>query len=104
MLCCGLESLHLRCFVLFFFLLTLLPPAGHGYQSGSGENSDREVELSLQEDSAPFIHCVTAHKRWHNKGFGIKQPSLLPLIQLPASVHNSKKPVQDVEQNSAGPL
>lgn len=57
---------------MFLSLLTPFSPAGHGYQIGSGENQDREVELSLQEDSVLFIHCVTAHKRWHNKGFGIK--------------------------------
>lgn len=68
-----MEGSFLPCAVFYlYFPLTLSPPPGDAYRSGSGENRDRKVELSPQEDWLLFMRCVTAHKRWHNKGFSIK--------------------------------
>lgn len=39
---------------------------------GSKDTKYKEGNLSLREDPVLFIYSVTAHKRWHNKGFGIK--------------------------------
>lgn len=52
MLCCFLLPVCLT--------LSLLQERGR--QGDGGENSDRKLELSRQEDSLLFTHSVTAHK------------------------------------------
>lgn len=71
-LCCGLWAGLVSAFLDFFLLVNLFPPT-QVIGSEAGRLGIEKLSLRTESSCRLSIQYVTAdHKRWHNKGFGIK--------------------------------